>query len=110
MSNDRYTRQYDEDLLQEICSDGQAGHVIALTAQASERGAGDMIDLGLDHDEEEIPSDLELCLPYVAFAQLLALHRSLSLGLTPDNPNAAGTVSRVVRGVSIHPYPHSGLL
>lgn len=110
MSNDRYTRQYDEDLLQEICSDGQAGHVIALTAQASERGAGDVIDLGLDYDEEGMPSDLELCLPYVAFAQLLALHRSLSLGLTPDNPNAAGTVSRVVRGVSIHPYPHSGLL
>jgi tagatose-6-phosphate ketose/aldose isomerase len=29
--------------------------------------------------------------------------RSLSLGLSPDNPNAAGTVNRVVQGVSIYP-------
>jgi tagatose-6-phosphate ketose/aldose isomerase len=51
-----------------------------------------------------ILSDLELCLPYVMFAQSLALLRSISLGVRPDNPNAAGTVSRVVKGVSIHPW------
>jgi tagatose-6-phosphate ketose/aldose isomerase len=50
-------------------------------------------------------SDLELSLPYVAFAQTLALLRSISLGLSPDVPNAAGTVNRVVQGVSIHPFP-----
>ena len=49
-------------------------------------------------------SDLELCLPYAMFAQSIALLRSLSLGCRPDNPNAAGTVSRVVKGVSIHPW------
>ena len=49
-------------------------------------------------------SDLELCLPYAMFAQSLALLRSLSLGVRPDNPNAAGTVSRVVKGVTIHPW------
>jgi tagatose-6-phosphate ketose/aldose isomerase len=49
-------------------------------------------------------NDLELCLPYAVFAQILALFRSLSLGLTPDTPNAAGTVHRVVQGVSIYPY------
>jgi tagatose-6-phosphate ketose/aldose isomerase len=49
-------------------------------------------------------SDLELCLPYALFAQSLALLRSLSLGVRPDSPNAAGTVSRVVKGVSIHPW------
>ena len=30
--------------------------------------------------------------------------QSLSLGLSPDNPNAAGTVNRVVQGVTIYPY------
>jgi tagatose-6-phosphate ketose/aldose isomerase len=35
----------------------------------------------------------------------LALLRSISLGLSPDNPNVAGTVSRVVQGVSIYPFP-----
>jgi hypothetical protein len=29
--------------------------------------------------------------------------QSLALGISPDNPNTAGTVSRVVRGVSIYP-------
>ena len=46
--------------------------------------------------------DLALCLPYVAFAQALAMLRSMSLGLTPDSPNAAGKVHRVVQGVSIY--------
>jgi tagatose-6-phosphate ketose/aldose isomerase len=50
-------------------------------------------------------TDLELCLPYVVFAQTLAVLRSISLGLSPDTPNAAGTVNRVVQGVSIHPFP-----
>ena len=49
-------------------------------------------------------TDLELCLPYAVFAQSLAMLRSLSLGLSPDQPNAAGTVNRVVQGVTIYPY------
>jgi tagatose-6-phosphate ketose/aldose isomerase len=49
-------------------------------------------------------SDLELCLPYAVFAQSLALLRSIALGKQPDSPNAAGTVSRVVTGVPIHPW------
>ena len=49
-------------------------------------------------------TDLELCLPYAVFAQALAMLRSLSLGLSPDNPNAAGTVNRVGQGVTIYPY------
>jgi D-galactosamine 6-phosphate deaminase/isomerase len=57
----------------------------------------------LGHDAGAL-TDLELCLPYAVFAQTLAMLRSLSLGLTPDNPNAAGTVSRVVQGVSIYSY------
>jgi tagatose-6-phosphate ketose/aldose isomerase len=54
--------------------------------------------------EPERFTDLELCLPYVVFAQWLAMLRSLSLGLAPDTPNAAGTVNRVVQGVTIYPY------
>jgi tagatose-6-phosphate ketose/aldose isomerase len=48
-------------------------------------------------------SDLALCLPFAVFAQSLALLQSLSLGIRPDTPNTTGAVSRVVRGVSIHP-------
>jgi tagatose-6-phosphate ketose/aldose isomerase len=101
-SNDEYTRQYDRDLVGELRRDGVAGRVIALCARPLDGHHEDDIVLGTD-DTADL-SDLELCLPYAVFAQTIALQRSLSLGLRPDNPNAAGTVSRVVKGVSIHAW------
>lgn len=107
LSNDAYTRQYDLDLLRELRSDAVAGRVVALTAQRAERDGPDTIVLDAGGPTGGPLTDLELCLPYVAFAQTLALLRSISLGLSPDAPNAAGTVNRVVQGVSIHPFPTS---
>ena len=60
-------------------------------------------------DRLELPgtedmNDLALALVDVVFAQLLGLNQSLRFGLTPDNPNASGVVSRVVQGVTVHPW------
>jgi tagatose-6-phosphate ketose/aldose isomerase len=101
LSNDEYTRRYDLDLLEELRRDGVAGRVIAIAGRADVPQHDDTVVLTAD---VTIPSDLELCLPYAMFAQWLALRRSLSLGLSPDTPNAAGTVNRVVQGVSIYPF------
>lgn len=100
IGNDPYTRQYDIDLLNELRRDGIAGRVIALcTTNLTPRHADNLVLEGaLD------ANDVELCLPFVMFAQSLALLRSLSLGVRPDNPNEAGAVNRVVKGVSIHPW------
>ena len=101
LSNDAHTRRYDLDLLKELRADAVAGRVIALASRAlGEERAGTLM---LGEDAVTL-SDLELCLPYAVFAQALAMRRSLSLGLSPDNPNAAGTVNRVVQGVTIYPY------
>jgi tagatose-6-phosphate ketose/aldose isomerase len=102
LSNDPHTRRYDDDLVAELRRDGIAGRVIALANHKSQEHADTLLfqDAG---SGEHLP-DLALCLPYVAFSQALAMLRSLSLGLTPDNPNVAGTVNRVVQGVSIYPY------
>ncbi|MFI4884237.1 MAG: SIS domain-containing protein [Steroidobacterales bacterium] len=105
LSNDPYTRRYDLDLLRELRSDAVAGRVVALTARADEHGNPDTVTLGEGAGAPGSMTDLELCLPYVVFAQTLAVLRSISLGLSPDTPNAAGTVNRVVQGVSIHPFP-----
>ncbi|HEV2272092.1 MAG TPA: SIS domain-containing protein [Steroidobacteraceae bacterium] len=107
LSNDAYTRQYDLDLLRELRSDAVAGRVVALAARPAERDDPDTIVLNAGAPRGGSLTDLELCLPYVTFAQTLALFRSISLGLSPDIPNAAGTVNRVVQGVSIHPFPTS---
>lgn len=89
-SQDTHARLYDQDLLDELRRDQVAGAVIAIDARAL--GADD----GL--------SDAWLAVCYVLFAQVLALHQSLRLGLTPDNPFPNGTVNRVVQGVTIHDY------
>jgi tagatose-6-phosphate ketose/aldose isomerase len=101
LSNDAHARRYELDLYSELSRDGVAGRVIALTG--IEDGAGHGDKLVLSEDAAGL-NDLELCLPYAIFAQALGMLRSLSLGLSPDSPNAAGTVNRVVRGVSIYPY------
>lgn len=101
LANDAQARRYDLDLLAELRSDKIAGKVLALTAeQGGSAGHPDDVLLpGLTG-----ASDLGLCLAFVLFAQSLALLHSLSLGIRPDNPNAAGAVSRVVRGVTIYPW------
>lgn len=100
LSNDPYVRAYDRDLLEELRRDARAGTVLAL---------------GTDRDQQRDPmqlcfegmadaTDIEIALLDILFAQLLAFHQSLALGLTPDRPNVAGVVNRVVQGVTIHPW------
>jgi tagatose-6-phosphate ketose/aldose isomerase len=101
LSNDAHVRRYDLDLVSELRRDGVAGRIIALGGGDATARHPDNVAIAAAVDAL---ADLELCLPYSMFAQALAMLRSLSLGLSPDTPNAAGTVNRVVQGVSIYPY------
>ena len=120
LSNDPHARRYDLDLLAELRREGVASRVLSLSGWPTSADAGSIPtaqpsaspslrvesgdDLILPVPAGSMPSDLALCLPFAMWAQSLALLRSLSLGLRPDRPHAAGTVSRVVEGVTIHPY------
>lgn len=95
VSNDPLTRAYDVDMIEELRRDKVAGAVLAVSAEGE---VGDTIAVrGLDG-----AADTELLFPFIVPAQLFALHASLERGLTPDTPNQAGTVNRVVQGVRIH--------
>ena len=95
VSNDPLTRAYDRDMIEELRADGIAGAVVAVSAQG---GIGETIAVrGLER-----AGDCDLLFPYIVPAQLFAYHASLERGLTPDTPNKAGVVSRVVQGVRIH--------
>jgi tagatose-6-phosphate ketose/aldose isomerase len=95
VSNDPLTRAYDRDMIEELRADGVAGAVVALSAQGE---IGETIAVrGLER-----AVDADLLFPYIVPAQLFALNASLEHGLTPDTPNQAGTVNRVVQGVRIH--------
>lgn len=95
VSNDPLTRAYDLDLLSELRRDGKAGRIIALSAQGD---CGDAITVPSLADA----SDDNLLFPFIVVPQMFAFFASLAAGLTPDNPNTTGTVSRVVQGVRIH--------
>lgn len=102
LSNDPYTRAYDLDLLAEVRRTQGAEHVLAVTADH-----GDLPD---DDSTWTLPGaadldDAALAIPAVLCAQLIALHCSMSLGLTADNPFPSGDVNRVVQGVTVHPLP-----
>lgn len=97
LSNDPYTRRYDVDLLDELRRDGEAGRVITVTARNGLE-TGDQIRVrGMDDAE-----DIDLVFAYIVAPQIFAFQQSLLHGLTPDRPNAKGTVNRVVQGVRIH--------
>lgn len=100
VSNDAYTRAYDLDLLAELRRDRRAGAILALSARQDGLPDGDNVV----YDGLREHSDFELAFAHILVAQSFALLQSLALGLTPDRPNAAGVVNRVVQGVIIHPW------
>jgi tagatose-6-phosphate ketose/aldose isomerase len=104
MSNDDYARAYDVDLLRELEREGRAGGLLALAGRPDGVGSVEKLIIpGMDRAPH-----LELAPLYVLFAQAYALLQSLALGLTPDRPDPAGTVNRVVQGVTIHPWNGAG--
>ncbi|WP_419807415.1 SIS domain-containing protein [Sphingomonas sp.] len=93
VSNDPLTARYDRDIVEELRNDGRAGAVVVIGTADDDtvtvRGLADA-------------ADCDLLFPFIVPAQLFGLRVSQALGLTPDQPNRAGTVNRVVQGVRIH--------
>lgn len=95
VSNDPLTRRYDLDMIEELRCDARCGALVMVSAQD-----GDGADITVSGMADA--ADADLLFPFIAPAQAFALHVSEVLGLTPDRPNASGTVNRVVQGVRIH--------
>lgn len=100
VSNDAYTRQYDLDILKEINGDGIALKTIAIQQEAVDSFNGTSFTFS---DKEALP-DAYAALPFIMVAQTVALLNSIKVGNTPDTPSPSGTVNRVVKGVTIHPF------
>jgi tagatose-6-phosphate ketose/aldose isomerase len=96
VSNDANTRRYDLDLLSEIQRDAKAQKILAISAKPLPGVEAILIPTLAD------AHDVDLLFPMIIAPQIYAFHQSLALGRTPDNPNAAGFVNRVVKGVDIY--------
>ena len=100
VNNDAYTRQYDIDILNEIGGDEIAQHTIAIQQEGATVYEGESYTF---KGYEALPEGY-LALPFVMFAQAISLLNSVRVGNTPDTPSPTGTVNRVVKGVTIHPF------
>lgn len=105
MSQDPYTRKYDLDILREL-SAAKSGMKIVVLSEAADEEAEKLADwfIPINNDGVAFGNDFHLGLIYIAFAQVLALKKSINLGITPDNPSPDGAISRVVKGVTIYEY------
>ncbi len=99
VSNDKYTRQYDLDIITELQSDNIAKAIISLQTAREESTKGETFMF--DSHFIMLP-DAYLALPYIAFAQIFALLTSVKLKNKPDTHSISGTLNRVVKGVTIH--------
>lgn len=100
LSNDAYTRKYDEDIVIEMSQDQIAAKVLPI--QIGEFSTANIDSFGFDEIYRTLP-DAYLNFPYILFGQTLALLSSIKVGNKPDTPSPSGTVNRVVKGVTIYP-------
>lgn len=99
VSSDPHTRRYDLDMIGELQRDARAAFVLTI----GEATTGDGFEPDIASPASGL-TDAWLAPLWVIPAQLYALHRSIALGNTPDNPFPNGELNRVVQGVTIYPY------
>ena len=119
ISPDPFTARYDLDLLDEVCEQKKGNLIVALGDEVTIGRCADETATGLCADEiigtgvaggatgsraDTAPGgDLCAGLVMLVFAQMLALFKSIDLGITTDNPSPSGEVNRVVQGVTVYP-------
>jgi len=105
VSTDPFVRRYEMDLIEDIYRK-DLGMVKVAVCNQSDKKLAKYVDHIIEFDSQgkfEIP---DLCRPVmdVTVAQMLALFKSLNLGLKPDNPSESGVITRIVKGVKIYDY------
>ncbi|MDV4149601.1 SIS domain-containing protein [Clostridium sp. AL.422] len=103
VSDDEYTYKYELDLIKEISSQKKNNKLVIISNRHSNE-LESLADYTYAYEINHKLNNVELGLTYITFAQTLALLKSLSIGLTPDNPCPSGEVNRVVKGVTLYPY------
>jgi tagatose-6-phosphate ketose/aldose isomerase len=102
-SNNAHVHQYETDLVKAISLGEKGLYRIGVIETAKKSIDTDML-IELSPNGESVDEEL-LAVVSVLPAQLLGFYKSLELGLSPDKPSKKETITRVVRGVTIYPFP-----
>ena len=103
LSDDDYRRRYELDLIKEMAGQ-RKGNKIAVVYNKDCAEVKELADYTVQFKVGEDMENVMLGLDFIMFAQTLAVMKSLSMGITPDNPCPTGEVNRVVKGVTLYPY------
>ncbi|MCQ2550098.1 MAG: SIS domain-containing protein [Lachnospiraceae bacterium] len=103
LSDDEYRRKYEIDLIKEMGPQRKANRIVAVYNTPCD-GLADLVDYQIQISDGKAMDNVLLGFNYIPFAQTLAVMKSLSLNITPDNPCPTGEVNRVVKGVTLYPY------
>ena len=103
LSDDDYRRRYELDLIKEMAGQ-RKGNKIAVVYNKDCEEVKALADYTVQFNVGEAMENVMLGLDFIMFAQTLAVMKSLSMGITPDNPCPTGEVNRVVKGVILYPY------
>ncbi|MBR5617614.1 MAG: SIS domain-containing protein [Oscillospiraceae bacterium] len=103
LSDDDYRRRYELDLIKEMAGQ-RKGNKIAVVYNKDCEEVKALADYTLQFNVGADMENVMLGLDFIMFAQTLAVMKSLSMGITPDNPCPTGEVNRVVKGVILYPY------
>jgi tagatose-6-phosphate ketose/aldose isomerase len=103
ISSDPFSAKYDIDLLKEVYGRKKKNTVIAVCAGNIEGIEADQI-IAYSKDGYAFASDLYSGISGLVFFQMLAMFKSLEIGVSTDNPDTGGHVTRVVKNVPIYPY------
>ena len=80
------------------------GNKIVAVMSSQDDEVASLVDYAVVYGIEGASENVLLGLDYILFAQTLAVLKSLSMDITPDNPCPTGEVNRVVKGVILYPY------
>ena len=103
ISGCEFTSRYDIDLLNELCGQKSDNKIVAIS-----RGLDiAQVDLNITYHHEgfEILAEVAAGIQYLVFMQLMSMYTSIAIDVPTDNPSPSGLVNRVVKGVTIYPYP-----
>ena len=103
LSDDEYTRKYEIDLIKEMSRERQGNKILVIASEELQE-VRELVDFYYSFNNSSRLKNAFLALEYLPVGQLIALFRSLSFDITPDNPSPSGVVNRVVKGVIIYPY------
>lgn len=103
MSNDNYTRQYEEELIREINHGVRPMAELVVSSQGIQR-LYSMESVEVNKNEIiEVDDELSVCAMIIPL-QIIPFYKSILLGLSPDSPSVSGAITRVVQGVNIYPF------